>query len=648
MGNISPDFFVAMITLECLDSLKQKQLTEWAVLHNAQVLVCGPSHNDRSCRFQNYFSLLDNLTDIEFGSDLKFLSLASSNQDRDNSASLVKLFQKIEQVEKSATVFIATLDDQAAMLANSVLERLPILRAYTIDTSPSAILHRADSRVQVNNLLGLIEEIARVYSRRTISKSSEKNGALQDSITAISKAMAFDVDIFNKIFVKNALVSVMKERGITRLVELNEAIYGDYELQADFASFLNCHSKRQSPLVQNSLDSYVNYLKSREFSATRKFRVWLVNPDVIEVLRIVCVVQRLFTLYKHGIEAQFFVTHMMTEQLGKIGARGFSSETISQLPNDWCMDYLYQSASRYYFIDSLRSRIVFAQHQVQKNLPFNDIDLVFLGSLNHRLDESKLDEIGARLVRSLLYRNGLMILTPSFADVLAKSIQCRRIEIENLAVLENFQLSREQRYDPVNNLEREPKSPNMDSFYTRLIASTINGIDLALIVIEESGKIQFQFGSYDEIMKTPAGLLHFELSKYLRGDLALVVKNLLKRLDESNKDFVNISCNLPPVYRVDGQRINALGKNFIVLRFHLYPKNADDDQLKFLKEQSEREQKLKNRIDSLTDKLRLYEVEMKYAKDYAEFLSEQTQALEEELKAKSRSLIESAPGSQDN
>ena len=249
---------------------------------------------------------------------------------------------------------------------------------------------------------------------RPQAKSSDAEAALRDTLSLLQVRTGHDFSEYKRATILRRIARRMQVNGVQEL--------------PDYLSFVRTHGVELEALLQDLLISVTNFFRDREaFQALEaelfrlfqgkksgdQVRVWVVGCATgEEAYSIAMLLAEYAAKMEQFPSVQLFATDL-DEVAIRAGREGLYPETIeADVPEERLKRFFSREHGQYLINRTLRESVLFASHNVLKDSPFSQIDLIscrnLLIYLNHQAQERVLD-----LFHFALKSDGLLFLGSS-------------------------------------------------------------------------------------------------------------------------------------------------------------------------------------------------------------------------------------------
>ena len=399
-------------------------------------------------------------------------------------------------------------------------------------------------------------------------------------------------------------------------------------------------SKELEPLLKNKLDNH--------------FRIWVAACATgDEAYSLAIVMSELLQKMEITKKVTIFATDVSEEAIDEARSRSFAEEEISEVDPKILKTYFVEKNHRFTPIKAIRDMIVFSKHDVIKDPPFLNLDLVSCRNLLIYFNADLQQRVLSIFSYALRYQ-GLMFLglsetignlTSIFAiidnkyKIYRKSNDMGNIDIEALAYFQkkDFQRGSRKLRDEVNALDINGSINNaVAGFFAQ------NGL-----VVDAGGGILF-FKGENKYISHPSGLatndVYKQVSDFLRLDLRATLNEAVKnehvtvskkiRLLPLTDDRVYVTISVFPLPK------NKLAENSY---FIIFDEINETDRSVLLSHQMQIHDIndvniLENELSALKERLQITIEELETSNEELQSTNEELQSTNEELQSTNEEL----------
>ncbi|MEG9328305.1 chemotaxis protein CheB [Salinimicrobium catena] len=244
------------------------------------------------------------------------------------------------------------------------------------------------------------------------------------------------------------------------------------------------------------------------------------------------------------LEVKIFATDISEKHL-EIGSKGKYPESIAaDVPADFLAKYFINKPHSYRVVEKLRRSVVFSRHNVIKNPPFSNMDLVSCRNLLIYFQPA-IQKKALGVLHYALKQNGVLVLGTS------ESVQSHRQQFQEIdrkwKIYRNVNPSKrltsgishaatssllENIGSKESNKGRTPNRPvkqKMNNEFNETLLEHFNG---ASVFIDDEYNILEAIGEFRKYANLPTSGFSINLLEMLESDLKYLVQNTLKKADK--------------------------------------------------------------------------------------------------------------------
>lgn len=438
----------------------------------------------------------------------------------------------------------------------------------------------------------------------------------------------------------------------------------------DYLAYLKIHPEEISILYQEFLIGVTNFFRDHkawdllEAESIPSIVRSKEDGDVLKVWDVACstgeeayslaiLFEKEVRRQDKDIQLKIFATDISDEHIRLAGLGRFSKEAISGIPPNKLEEFFYQDENSYVINPELRKKIIFSRHDILKDPPFKNMDMVICRNLLIYLKP----EVQTAVLHTLHYAlrlNGFLFLGSSETNTTLRNYfetingklkifknihRSERLHSELLTSSvdkSNFMLSRKQ---------KKPIQTASETFSTdvklKISDALIHQFDTASVYIDSDFKVLDAMGSFSKYAQLPAQGFSLDLLKMLSDNLKTAVNSGVRKAKRLSKDFV--------YHNVEAQKD---GENTLLdVLIKPIPLNNSDDfhyVITFIEQKLNIDEDIASgtmsgagpdeRIKDLIEEIEETRGELKKALEDAETSNEELQTLNEELLASNEEL----------
>jgi len=248
---------------------------------------------------------------------------------------------------------------------------------------------------------------------------------------------------------------------------------------------------------------------------------------------------------KKDIEVKIFATDIDKDALG-IASKGiYSGNIIKEVSEARLSKFFYKEGDKYRVKESLRNMLIFAQHDITRNPPYNKLDLItcrnLLIYLNPVLQKKVLS-----MLHYCLNPGGYLFLGPSesigdiknnFSELdnkwkIYKNLQPPGTLVNGIYTAPSFYVKPQLKGSPVLKSLNTEATDNLHEFVVKTLSQKLNS---AGVCVDENYKIIKTFGDYQSFL-IPT-MFNFNLLEVLPPELSIVTATGLNQIAREKKEL---------------------------------------------------------------------------------------------------------------
>ena len=242
-----------------------------------------------------------------------------------------------------------------------------------------------------------------------------------------------------------------------------------------------------------------------------------------------------------NLEVKVFATDLASNHL-EIGSRGVYSESIiADVSKKRLGKYFLKVRDEYQVVDSLRRMVIFSQHNVLRDPPFNKMDLSVCRNLLIYMQPQAQKKIIGRLHYSL-NMNGILLLGSSETLGDHKTVMQ---EIDRKAKLfQNIKPAKTIGMEPLNYPDLQKLPPTAPAPSTARVESKLaevmnevvaEELGLASVYLDENFNILHAVGEFRKFIELPDKGFSTNLLKMLPNNLSVTISTAVRKAAKGNK-----------------------------------------------------------------------------------------------------------------
>ena len=360
----------------------------------------------------------------------------------------------------------------------------------------------------------------------------------------------------------------------------------------------------------------------------------------------------------YGNEVKIFATDIDKDAI-EFASFGLYPESVAaDMTPGRISRFFTRKGEHYQVSQNIREMVIFAYHNVFKDPPFRQVDLVTCRNLLIYLQPILQKRVIGNFQFSLNSGGFLFLGTSESLGDLSTgfySIDTRWKVFRHKEGNRPRQLNFSD-HTPAARAGREgpeprsgPESPRpgtLDGAFERLIEATI----APCVIVDSEWRIEHIFGSVSDFFHLPAGRMDFSVTKMVRPDLSLPVSTALQdamkehrevayqRLRvERNEDEFDAAISVKPLIGSRGEALYAL----LLRRYEIAPTGEEGDAREGVEATEGVEPTRLNLDESVQRRMNSLESELQYTRENLQATIEELETSNEELQATNEELLSS-------
>ncbi len=253
---------------------------------------------------------------------------------------------------------------------------------------------------------------------------------------------------------------------------------------------------------------------------------------------------------KKHLDVKIFATDLDKEALDHAGRGAYPESIVADLPDEKLRRYFLKEGNSYYIQRTIRQMVVFAAHNILSDPPFTKISLVTCRNLLIYLQPVLQHRVMISFSFALHPRGYLFLgssetvgdLSDSFETLSARHKVFRHRGDVRPALSESIDLTPLQermsrRSADLSRPFRSSRATNREQTVERITAKLLREHVPACLVVEESGKLVYTYGTPGDFLALPAGQATLNALEMLPRALALVLSSALHKAQRDHKSL---------------------------------------------------------------------------------------------------------------
>ncbi|MFD1096279.1 CheR family methyltransferase [Salegentibacter chungangensis] len=246
------------------------------------------------------------------------------------------------------------------------------------------------------------------------------------------------------------------------------------------------------------------------------------------------------------LEVKIFATDLAQKHLD-IGSKGIYPESIvADVPSDYLVKYFLSKPNNYQVVEKLRSMVIFSKHNIIKNPPFSNMDMVACRNLLIYFQPA-IQKKAINVLHYSLKQDGVLLLgtsesvsshKDSFSEIDRKWKIYKNISPKKRLESGISHSSYEKQVKPKNKTERPSRTvqnPVKDRLRLELNHSIMEQFGGASILIDAEYNILQAVGEFRKYANLPVNGFSINLMDMLDSDLKFILQTTLKKSQKSNE-----------------------------------------------------------------------------------------------------------------
>ncbi len=417
----------------------------------------------------------------------------------------------------------------------------------------------------------------------------------------------------------------------------NELLIGVTRFFRDEATFIKFKTKILPKLIE-------------EHQGKKELRVWVAGCSTGEEAYTIAMLIKDHLIENHiQKDVKIFATDLDKSSIDFAGTGLYPDNIASDVPTDLLVKYFTRKERGYQIIESIRSMIIFAQHNILNDPPFSKLDLISCRNLLIYLN----NDVQQKIISTFhvcLNQNGLMLLGSSeslgnmaegFQVIDQKAKIYKKITSYKPGFFNTIGINTtaKTRSDLIgSSIYRSNKSRN--NFVERIFNEVLHDYLPPSIIIDDQYNVLHTIHNVSHYLNIPIGHVSFNLLKMLPKDLSVTLSSLIRRTEktrneitldnislESRNSLLSIKCK----YISDSQ----LDESYFLISFIEVEKK---EQKKVPSEKININTQYQERIEELERELQVKSESLQATVEELETSNEELQSSNEELIASNEEL----------
>lgn len=484
----------------------------------------------------------------------------------------------------------------------------------------------------------------------------EKNFRIQDSIDIIYSLLNKDTNIDFSSYKDNTIF-----RRITK--RMNDLRLENVD---DYIKVLKNDKEESQKLKEELLILVTSFFRDKDsFLELKKeiktlmhnkldkiFRVWIpASATGEEAISIAIIISEIMQELNRDFKVNIFATDINEKAILTARNKKFSKEDLAHMSKEYQNKYFENKNGSYSPIKKIRDMIMFSKHDIIKDPPFSNLDMISCRNLLIYFD----GDLQRRILNLFYYslkHNSLLFLGQSETvgnssnfsiinnkhKIYKKSNDLSNVNFDSLAYKNNTNFIRTSK-------KQEKDNKNIyDIEYTINKAITKKFGDSGIVIDGDSNNVLFYKGDVSEFLSYPTGLATSDIFKLVKDFLRLDLRATLNQA-QKEKSFLKskkIRTNLKDdesyyiVISVYPLENNRLGDNTYYITF--LKEKTNDNFMKYDPINIDEVNVLEDELLSLKERLQITIEELETSNEELQSTNEELQSTNEELQSTNEEL----------
>ena len=503
------------------------------------------------------------------------------------------------------------------------------------------------------------------YAKHPYVLKNESSDKVISDEDALTKIFALLRDKYKVDF------TYYKPSTVNRRIERRMSINRIDEIR-DYVAYLQSYTGEISTLFRELLIGVTRFFRDRsafdslrekylpellEAGRNREIRFWVSGCSTGEEAYTLAILAREYLYDNAGVsDIKIFATDIDRDAV-QFAAQGVYPDSIAaDVPQELLIKYFYKKKDSYQIARKIREMVVFAQHNLIKDPPFTNIDLISCRNLLIYL-QPVLQRKVLEFFNFSLNINGILFLGTSettgdmeeYFQALDHKFKIYRTKGRLKHNLNRADLPQatDTRYRELG-LRYHRAHKNLQDgdarFLERLLESISNEFISLGVVVNEQMEILHVIGDTEGYFKLPTGKLSMDISKMAAKDLAIPLSTGIQKVFRKNEPlrFSNIRLRSKGTHKVVDLRIKPLprkkGQEALVAIFIDEVQKKDPLNSEHAEHTYDLTQEAEQRINDLEQELQFTRENLQATVEELETANEELQATNEELVASNEEL----------
>ncbi|SHF92275.1 two-component system, chemotaxis family, CheB/CheR fusion protein [Salegentibacter echinorum] len=390
------------------------------------------------------------------------------------------------------------------------------------------------------------------------------------------------------------------------------------------------------------------------------------NGDVLKVWDVACssgeeaysfamLINEEIERQQKSVDLKIFATDISQKHLDIGSEATYPESIVADIDADLLLKYFYSRPNGYKVVDKLRRMVVFSRHNIIKNPPFSNMDMVVCRNLLIYFQPA-IQNKSLNFLHYALKKEGILVLGTSenvgsqkdnfkpidLATKIYKNVNPNKRLNSKLTRTQDLGVSAEIR-KPEKTISKKSKNPIELKLKEELNSTILQTFGGASVFVDHTFNILQAVGEFRKYANLPVNGFSINLLEMLAPDLKYVVQSTLNKARKSNEQLRYEDAN----FEINGeqravdilvkpyqQKIDEGDPNFIIT---FIEKDVSIDDVKTVDKLS-LSNRTKEYVSELEEELRETKEELNTSLEEIETSNEELQAANEELLASNEEL----------
>lgn len=385
-----------------------------------------------------------------------------------------------------------------------------------------------------------LEEI--IFSLPSLTDVASSNNEVVQIFELLNQRFGIDFSQYKSSTILRRIDKSIKKLQLATIKEyLEYCLKNPAELNQLLDSFLiGVTSFYRDPDAFRLLETYIsNKITSLKHDT---FRIWVPGCSTGEEAYSIGMLAQHIIDHSNNphLSLQIFATDVNEHALEHARKAIYSEESIKSIPSDLLNKFMIKTDAGYEIDKKLRSRILFSRHDITINPPFLKIDLLSCRNVLIYLG-SEIQRHVFPIFHYSLKDDGLLFLGKSESITMVEDLFDIIDARHKLFRKRKFSNNRSFKFNSFKPLElisrtgRSASEQSLHSYRGRITETVLDIAQPAYIIVNAAQDILETKGDLKNFITITEGILTTNISKMLRREIQIDIKNLIVRLIKENK-----------------------------------------------------------------------------------------------------------------